>query len=93
MTERAYTVSEIDALRSACEQRYLWGTTYSITSASGSYASQSYKESDKIAAVEQMVRTYMLGGITAGDIHAEDRARAEAYAAADAKYATAEPLP
>lgn len=68
MAERAYTVKEIDALRRACEQRWLFGTT----SHSGSRTSGSYRQEEKDAGVEQLVRTYMLAGLTADDIYAAD---------------------
>ena len=70
MGERAYTVSEIDALRSACRDRVIWGTTNSdyMRGMSGSY-----READMVKSAEEMVRTYMLAGITADQIYAEDR--------------------
>ena len=70
--DRAYTVAEIDALRSACEQRWLFGTTASR--GSGTFFSRSYRESEKDNGVEEMVRTYMIAGITAADIYAKDAA-------------------
>ena len=68
--DRAYTVAEIDALRRACELRYLYGTTRT-TNLSG--ASRSYREDEKIKAVEEMVRTYMLAGKVAQDIYDADK--------------------
>jgi len=62
---RAYTVAEIDALRQLCESKYLFGTFFPK---SIGFCSRSFRESDKILAVEEMVRTYMLAGITANDI-------------------------
>lgn len=67
MENAKYTVAEIDALRGACESRYLFGTT-----APTSGMSRSYYEPDKAKAVEEMVRTYMLAGIRADDLYAQD---------------------
>ena len=69
MTDRAYTVAELDALRSAVERRWLFGTTAPLNTAC---FSRSYNEADKYAAVEQLVRTHMLAGHTAEDIYAAD---------------------
>lgn len=66
---RAYTVKEIDDLRQACEMRFLWGTT---NPTGEMYCSRQYKESEKILAVEELVRTYMTAGITAEDIQKQD---------------------
>lgn len=74
MTERAYTVREIDALRQACETRWLYGTT-NLSGRGGGFCSRQYRSEEKDAGVEQMVRTYMVAGITADDIYAEDKTR------------------
>ena len=71
--ERAYTVREIDALRRVCEDRWLYGT--SAMGVAGFRTSRSYRGEEKDVAVEQMVRTYMLGGVVASDIIAEDEER------------------
>ena len=72
MTERRYTVGEIDNLRAACEMRFFYGTT-----APREDFSASYDPNEKNKAVEEMVRTYMLAGITADDIRkADDEATA-----------------
>jgi hypothetical protein len=68
--ERAYTVSEIDELRRACEMRWLFGTTNHNTQ---SGMSKSYREEEKSACVENLVRTYMMAGKIAEDIYAADR--------------------
>jgi hypothetical protein len=73
MSERAYTVSEIDELRRACEQRWLYGTTCITTNDWG----RGYRGNEKDIGVEQMVRTFMVGGIVAEDIYAEDQAKSE----------------
>lgn len=72
MSERCYTVMEIDELREACEMRYEFGTTYLPNGGVG----RSYLESDLIVAVEEMVRTYMIAGITAVDIRNADKEKA-----------------
>ena len=68
--KKAYTVAEIDALRRACENRYLWGNANGPRG--GSVGSRSYHETDKSKVVEDQVRTYMLAGITGSDLCAED---------------------
>ncbi len=77
--ERAYTVAEIDDLRNAMENRYLWGN------ANGPIldcqSSRCYQESEKIASVEQMVRTAMLAGLTARDYYEADKRPAAPLAA------------
>lgn len=69
MSERKYSVAELDDLRQTVENKYLFGT-YSL-SRSGS--SRSYREDEKVKAVEEMVRTHMLAGHTAEDLRASDR--------------------
>ena len=68
--DRAYTVREIDDLRRACEQRWLFGSTYR---GPGQHSSRSYRSEEKDTGVEEMVRTYILAGIVADDIYAADR--------------------
>lgn len=67
--ERAYTVSEIDALRQAVENKWLYGS-YSL---SGGGSSRSYYEAEKTRCVEELVRTHMLAGHTAEDLYATER--------------------
>jgi hypothetical protein len=67
--ERSYTVKEIDALRNACERRWLFGTTR--PSVNGGF-SRGYNEEEKSKCVEELVRTYMFGGVVAADIYAAD---------------------
>jgi len=74
--ERKYTVSEIRELRVVCEKIYIWGTPLP----SGGGMSWPYMEADKVVAVEEMIRTYMLAGITAKDIIAEDKKNSEPQA-------------
>ena len=72
MTERAYTVSEINALRRAVENKWLFGS-YNPQH-TGMSMSRSYMEADKITAVEVITQTHMLAGHTAEDLYASERA-------------------
>ena len=68
--QRQYSVAELDALRQVAEMRYLYGTTVW-----GEGTSRCYMEQDKIRAVEELTRTYMLAGFTAQDIIDSDNAK------------------
>lgn len=70
MTERSYTVQEIDALRRACGDKYIWGRYGGprMRPGRGISSSRGYQEKDKVIAVEEMVRTFMLAGKTAADL-------------------------
>jgi hypothetical protein len=72
--DRAYTVKEIDDLRRACEMRWLFGTTKRSINWS---TSRSYQVEEKIKCVEEFVRTYMLAGVVAADIYADDAEKTE----------------
>jgi hypothetical protein len=63
--EKAYTVREIDALRSVATNKFLWGH---YGHPEGNCTSRTYREEEKVACVEQMVRTHMLAGHTAQDL-------------------------
>lgn len=69
MSERAYTVREIDDLRKAVENKWLFGS-YMPSQISG--FSRSYNEVEKAACVEQLVRTHMMAGHTAEDLYASE---------------------
>lgn len=69
MTERAYTVAEIDRLREVLDMRYLYGTS-NLKMING--CSRTCRPEEKAAIVEQQLRTYMLAGITAEDIEKAD---------------------
>ena len=78
MSERRYTVREIDELREVCDMRYMWGTTVpGFDPTGGIHHSRTYRETERVTAVEQMIRTYMLAGITAKQIREEDKRLAE----------------
>ena len=78
--ERAYTVKEIDALREVCRTKLIWGYYTGpqehhktrvgdvvMWSAPGSY-----NDAELSTKVEEMVRTFMLAGLTADDLLAAD---------------------
>ncbi len=69
MNEHRYTVHEIDALRRAVGNKYLYGT-YRL--ALGTNTSRTYNEDEKMRAVEEQVRTFMLAGLTADDLLASE---------------------
>lgn len=64
MTERRYTVEEIDALRQACRLKLAGKTPDTVVAF---FDDPDWEEFRKI---EEMVRTYMLAGVTAADIRA-----------------------
>jgi len=70
MTDRKYSVHELDALRRAVENKYLWGSHLS-TGYSG--MSRSYNYQDKTKYVEETVRTHMIAGHTAEDLIASEQ--------------------
>lgn len=65
---KPYTVREIDALRTACEARWLFGTT----DWGQHLSSRSYRPEERDRGVEEMLRTYIMAGIRADEIYAED---------------------
>ena len=79
---RRYTAREVDELRSVCETKWLYGTTYweYPTDTTKGFVhtrmSRAYREEEKVKAVEELVRTYMLAGITAKQIIKEDKRKA-----------------
>lgn len=68
--ERAYTVSEINDLRQAVENKYLYGA-YRGARFVG-HNPQTYFEPRKTTIVEEQVRTHMLAGHTAEDLLATE---------------------
>ncbi len=66
MKDRAYTVRDIDDLRQECARRWMHG--YGGTS----ITRFSYNQQEMDAAVEGMLRTFLLAGVTAEEIRAED---------------------
>lgn len=71
MTERSYTVKEIDALRGCCWSRFRTPFGYAGLRGDGSYRGPRGHE-DR-AAIEEMVRTHMLAGHTAEDLIASEK--------------------
>ncbi len=76
MTERAYTVNEVDALRRAVENKWLFG---SYGQQMGNCQSRSYHETDKTQCVEHIVRTWMVAGKTAQDLYESERPSATVW--------------
>jgi hypothetical protein len=70
MTERAYTVNEIESLRRAVENKWLFG---SYGQSMGISQSRTYSEPEKTQCVEHIVRTWMQAGKTAEDLYASER--------------------
>ena len=69
MAERVYTVWELEALRQAVENKWLFGS-YTRNSAG---FSRSFREPERVFCVEQLVRTHMLAGHTAEDLYESER--------------------
>ncbi len=68
--QRRYSANEVADLRFVCGHIYVWGTAEPSPQDSGCY-SQQYNRHDKEIAVEHMVQTYMLAGVTADDLRAQ----------------------
>lgn len=62
---RTYTVQEIEDLRRAVDNKFLFGS-YKIRTVGNT--SRPYHEADKVVIVEEKVRTFMLAGLTADDL-------------------------
>lgn len=60
---RAYTVQEIDQMRSAIEFQWLYGCKPKDASREDCMSSRTYMPEEKVKCVEEMLRTYMLAGI------------------------------
>lgn len=75
MSERAYTVQEIDRLRDCVRNRYLWGRFSGSSQNFSPYSgmSRSYREDEMAKAVEAEVRTWMHAGKTAADLLASEK--------------------
>ncbi len=69
MSERSYTVEEIDTMRRAVEHRWLYGTSIYSGLGGGVSASRAYIESEKVRCVEEILRTYMLAGIEPEEVN------------------------
>jgi hypothetical protein len=84
MSERKYSVSEIDALRQAVRNKYIWGSyrgsqaLMSVMKDGACYSdssmmSRAFNETEMIGSTEEMVRTHMLAGHTAEDLLASEQ--------------------
>jgi hypothetical protein len=71
MTERAYTVQEIDHLRRVISEKYVWGSYHGPPS-DGSMSIPYYRRELEVS-VENQLRTYMLAGLTADDLLASEK--------------------
>lgn len=67
MTGRAYTVKELDDLRSVVESKWLFGSYYPWNDDVWRQG-RTYDPTEKTKAVEELVRTHMLAGHTAEDL-------------------------
>ena len=72
MNERCYTVKEIDELRRALEQRWLFGTSIDT---GFPRTSRGFRRSEMTVCVEELVRTHMMAGHVALDIYDADKRR------------------
>jgi hypothetical protein len=70
LSERTYTVRELDALRNVVNHKWLWGRYVPDfhSAVNGLGISRSYREEERVKAVEELVRTHMLAGHTAKDL-------------------------
>jgi len=70
MIERAYTVKEIDELRSVCLHKVEWGT-YRSDLGFGQTSGR-FVRGNEHQRSEDLVRTYMMAGLTSGDLLASE---------------------
>lgn len=73
MSERAYTVKELDALRECCRTKWMYGYCTMEAVCANRAQGRSYKETELIQCVEELVRTHMLAGHTAQDLYASEQ--------------------
>ena len=69
--KRAYTVREIDELRRACSTKWNFGTMYPGNGIFG----RPHGPGEDSVGIEEMVRTYMLAGITANDMYKSEQTK------------------
>lgn len=72
--ERAYTVSEIQELRSVCENKFLWGSYSGPVLEDGTSYSIQYQRGEKTAAVLAETEFWMRAGKTARDLLDSEKA-------------------
>jgi len=70
MVERAYTVKEIDELRNLCMQKIEWGS-FRSNLRPGQQRMRMVQGNEHQRA-EDLVRTYMMAGLTSGDLLASE---------------------
>lgn len=73
MSDRKYSVSELDALREAVRTKWLYGRYRPNWHHDGITGSRTYREEEMTKAVEELVRTHMLAGHTADDLYASEQ--------------------
>lgn len=78
MTQRKYTVDEIDDLRAALNNNFLFGCCYPDFSVPGGLMSRVHSKNDKSNTVENQLRTHMFAGHTAEDLKGADTERSAA---------------
>ena len=66
MDERKYSIREIDKMRAKVENKWLWGC-FDGNPSSGCW-SRTYNREEKIKAVEEMLRTYIVAGLGPEDL-------------------------
>lgn len=69
MSERSYTVKEIDDLRNVISDRWLFGTSNPDLH----HSSRCYKEEERVHCVEDILRTHMIAGHVAQDLREADK--------------------
>lgn len=70
MAQRIYTPDELEALRLAADNKFLWGSYGGPRP--GGEISRMYQAGEKSGAVEQMVRDLMSAGHTAEELRANE---------------------
>ncbi len=89
MSERSYTVGELDELRRAVENKWLYGSYCRPHSG----CSRSFREDEKTKCVEQIVRTHMIAGHTAADLYESERQAREVWEKQLAEWKAKQPEP
>lgn len=71
MSERKYSVAELDALRIAVRNKFVWGRYIPVPMRG--VMSRCFRDGEIENSVEQMVRTHMLSGHTSEDLYASEK--------------------
>lgn len=70
---RKYSVEEIDQMRSAIEFQWLFGCKPKDAPQTSFRNSRTYMEEEKVKCVEELLRTYMLAGVSPEELEGEGR--------------------